>query len=70
MGFFITLEEPTKDMNKEASNEGFYKHKQGNFPKIQISTIKELLEGKMPKAPYFYPGYKQASKYVPEQIKI
>ncbi len=40
----ITLEEPTKPMLGEAASAGFYKTPYGNHPRLQILTIKELLE--------------------------
>ncbi|MBA7491477.1 hypothetical protein ES702_02023 [subsurface metagenome] len=47
IGVFITLEEPTKPMKVEAVSSGYYKSPLGhNYPKIQILTVKELLEGK------------------------
>ena len=47
IGVFITLEEPTKPMIKEAASSGFYVPKffpNKKFPKLQILTIKEILE--------------------------
>ncbi len=45
IGIFITLEEPTKPMLKEAVQKGFYKSITGaQYPKIQIKTIEELLK--------------------------
>ncbi len=47
IGVFITLREPTKPMKTEAVSSGYYKSPLGhNYPKIQILTIQELLEGK------------------------
>ena len=47
IGVFITLEEPTKPMKTGAVSSGYYRSPLGhNYPKIQILTIKELLEGK------------------------
>ena len=52
MGFFITLENPTEPMKKEAVAAGFYQSKiMGDFPKIQILTIEELLAGAEPRYP-------------------
>jgi adenine specific DNA methylase Mod len=47
IGVFITLEEPTKPMLKEAASAGFYKssHIEREFPRLQIITIDELLKG-------------------------
>lgn len=45
MGVFITLEEPTKPMIKEAKNMGMYKNPltHQEYPKISIVTIAEIL---------------------------
>ena len=47
LGLFITLEEPTRDMRAEAANAGFYHSEiwQRDYPRTQIHTIGELLEG-------------------------
>lgn len=47
MGAFITLQEPTAPMRREAAAAGFYESEHfGRFPRLQILTIEELLEGK------------------------
>jgi DNA modification methylase len=51
IGAFLTLEEPTKDMLTEAASAGFYRpdyrmDQEEKYPKVQILTIKDLLEGK------------------------
>lgn len=46
MGLFVTLTEPTKPMVTEAISAGFYQSPKGDFPKIQILTIADLLSGK------------------------
>jgi site-specific DNA-methyltransferase (adenine-specific) len=46
MGLFVTLAEPTKPMTTEAVTAGFYESPKGEFPKIQILTIADLLSGK------------------------
>ncbi|UCE16823.1 MAG: restriction endonuclease [Candidatus Bathyarchaeota archaeon] len=56
IGVFITLEPPTKPMKKEVASAGFYTSQElmhNRYPKIQILTIKELLEGKGVQYPYF-----------------
>jgi hypothetical protein len=40
------LQPPTKDMTKEAVSAGFYQSQWGNFPRLQILTIEDLLTGK------------------------
>jgi site-specific DNA-methyltransferase (adenine-specific) len=46
MGLFITLEEPTQPMRKEAASAGIYRsemhHK--DYPRLQILTVEELLK--------------------------
>jgi DNA modification methylase len=45
IGVLICLEEPTKPMRTEVAGAGFYKTPYGNHPRLQIHTIKQLLEG-------------------------
>ena len=47
LGLFITLEDPTRDMRAEAVSAGFYHSEvwQRDYPKIQIRTIHDLLNG-------------------------
>ena len=59
LGLFITLEEPTSAMRTEAVSAGFYHSDvwQRDYPKIQLRTIAELLEGKtfdLPPHPSMY----------------
>jgi site-specific DNA-methyltransferase (adenine-specific) len=46
MGFMITLEPPTKGMCQAAEEAGFFPHPSGRrkIPRLQIRTVKELLE--------------------------
>jgi len=47
LGFFICLEKPTRGMYSEAEESGFYTAPSGRkIPKLQIRTIKELVEAK------------------------
>lgn len=45
IGVFITLQPPTRDMLKEAVSAGFYQSQWGNFPRLQILTVEDLLGG-------------------------
>ena len=46
IGLFVTLTKPTRPMKEEAVKAGYYESPLGaNFPKIQILTIKGLLDG-------------------------
>jgi site-specific DNA-methyltransferase (adenine-specific) len=52
MGLFLCLESVTKPMQMEADSQGFYHSPLGkDYPKIQIFTIEQLLEGKKPDIP-------------------
>jgi DNA modification methylase len=64
IGIFISLEEPTKPMLKEAAEVGFYHSKLWNkdYPKLQIFTIEELLKGKEPQLPPSNVSFPRAQK--------
>lgn len=64
IGIFITLESPSRDMQKEAVAAGFY-HSEGwnrDYPKLQILTIADLLSGVEVKLPPATITFKQAEK--------
>lgn len=48
IGVLLSLQDPTKSMRQEASEAGFFRSETWTrkYPKIQILTVKELLEGK------------------------
>ncbi len=51
-GIFITLEKPTEPMVKESATKGFYNAQSGhNYPRIQILTIEDIMQGKKPNIP-------------------
>lgn len=63
MGLFISLEEPTRDMRTEAASGGFFHSDlwDRDYPKIQMRTVGEMLDG---------PGFELAprsSGYQPAQ---
>jgi DNA modification methylase len=62
MGIFITLSEPTHDMNKEVKAEEPYvmNKLKLRFPKIQIITIEQLLRGIKPELPDTASAFDQA----------
>lgn len=62
IGILLTLQEPTRDMIKEAAGKGFFRLKEfkKDYPKIQILTIEELLSGKLPNLPHQEQPYKKA----------
>ncbi len=74
IGLFVTLANPTEPMKKEAVSAGFYDSQFGAFPKIQILTIEDLLDGKEgPRYPDMARGglnFKKAKKEKKEQPKL
>ncbi len=48
IGVLISLQAPTAPMEAEAASAGFYVHKLNGqqYPKLQLRTVKELMEGK------------------------
>lgn len=78
IGAFITLLRPTEPMKQEAWAEGFYKPKlfrgAQKFPKVQILTIEELLNGKELLYPRMlvdtYKKAKMKKKIGDEQLEI
>ena len=75
MGLFITLEEPTRDMRTEAVSAGFYHSDlwQTDYPKIQIRTVGELLEGKgfeVPRHPQTYQPAQRITRSEGEQPRL
>lgn len=46
IGVLLSFEEPTSGMRAEAAGSGFYESPWGKHPRIQLRTIRELLDGK------------------------
>jgi len=48
IGILISLQPPTSQMETEAASTGFYEHKTNRqkYPRLQLRTVKELMEGK------------------------
>ena len=67
IGLFVTLREPTRPMLQEAAGAGFYVPEyfpDQRFPRLQILTIAELLQGKQAQYARYAPTatFKQASR--------
>jgi site-specific DNA-methyltransferase (adenine-specific) len=63
MGLFITLEAASRDMETEAATAGIYHSTHwGDFPKVQILTVEDLLHGKGFKVPPQFGTFKQAER--------
>ena len=52
IGIFVSLSAPTKPMQTEALKAGFFEMSYGKYPKIQLLTIEDLLNGKRPRIPF------------------
>jgi DNA modification methylase len=71
LGVLVTLEAPTRPMRTEAAGAGFY-HSPGwqkDYPKLQILTVRELLDGKgihYPPSKHVNVTFKKAKKAVQE----
>ena len=71
MGLFITLTDPTEPMVKESVTAGFYESAKGEFAKIQILTIEDLLSGKKrPEHPDISSGTYNFKKAKKESKKV
>ena len=46
MGGFLSLQEPTKAMRTEAADAGVFKYGEETYPRLQLLTVAEILEGK------------------------
>jgi site-specific DNA-methyltransferase (adenine-specific) len=52
IGVYLSFEEPTKPMQREAAEAGFYTSIDGSkYPRIQLLTIKDLIDGMMVQRP-------------------
>lgn len=65
----ITLKEPTRNMKTEAITSGYYKSEYGGqqYPRMQILTIEELLNGKKIEMPPIKKTFKQAQKEIDKE---
>jgi site-specific DNA-methyltransferase (adenine-specific) len=64
IGVYVTLEEPSKDMLREAASADFYVSElwQKSYPKIQILSIADLLSGKTIDMPPAHGTFKKAGR--------
>ena len=68
MGVLISLQPPTKAMVAEAVSAGFYDHKtiQQKYPRLQLRTVKELMDGKAIERPSNVAALDETFKKAPE----
>ena len=71
MGVLISLQPPTGPMEAEAASAGFYAHKMNGqqYPRLQLRTVKELMEGKSIERPSNVAALDETFKRAPESKK-
>jgi hypothetical protein len=63
LGLFLTLNEPTREMGREAASAGFYETGGMKFPRLQILTAVQIIDGKLPQVPFgFTEGFRTANR--------
>jgi hypothetical protein len=72
LAVMITLREPTSPMTTEAASAGYFETPFGRFPRMQITSVAKLLDGKLPRLPPQEPGggYKQAEREKAQQERL
>ena len=71
IGILISLQPPTGPMETEAASVGFYEHKTNKlkFPRLQLRTVKELMDGKGIERPTSAASLDDTFKKAPESKK-
>ena len=71
IGILISLQPPTGPMETEAASAGFYEHKtnQQKYPRLQLRTVKKLMEGKGIERPSTVAATDETFKKAPESKK-
>ena len=71
IGILISLQPPTGPMETEAASAGFFEHKINGlkYPKLQLRTVKELMEGKGIERPSTIADTDETFKKAPESKK-
>ncbi len=71
LGLFLTLNEPTREMEKEAASAGFYETGGTKVPRLQILTAAQILDNRRPQVPFgFTEGFKKAAREETEQDRL
>jgi hypothetical protein len=66
IGVLISLEHPTHPMRAEAAAAGFYKSPWGNHARVQLLTVRELLDGRQPDYPRHNVTFRRAPRVLSE----
>jgi len=68
LGIFLTLNEPTREMEKEAASAGFYETGGKKFPRVQILTAEHVIDNRRPQVPFgFTESLKKAGRETDER---
>jgi site-specific DNA-methyltransferase (adenine-specific) len=71
LGLFLTLNEPSREMVREAAATGFYETGGKKFPRLQILTAEQILDNRRPQIPFgFTEGFKKAEQEETEQGRL
>lgn len=63
LGIFLTLNEPTREMQREAAAAGLYDSGGHKVPKLQILTAAEVIDNRQPQIPFGHTeGYRKAER--------
>ena len=71
LGLFLTLNDPSREMQREAAATGFYETGGKKFPRLQILTAAQILDNRRPQVPFgFTEGFKKAEREETEQGRL
>ncbi len=71
LGLFLTLNEPTREMEKEAASAGLYETGGMKVPRLQILTAAQILDNRRPQVPFgFTEGFKKAGREQVDQKRL
>lgn len=71
LGLFLTLNEPSREMQREAAASGFYETGGKKFPRLQILTAAQILDDRRPQVPFgFTEGFRKAEREETEQGRL
>jgi site-specific DNA-methyltransferase (adenine-specific) len=72
MGVLVTLAPATRGMTEEINRSGSYDydHGRGLYPRLQIISIPEILNGRRPAGPPHFPAYTQAKRLIEEDNQL
>lgn len=67
IGALLSFEEPSKKMRTDAASFGFYESPWGKFPKVQLLTIRELMDGARIQYPHHVTGLDVTLRRAPKK---